>query len=298
MQDPIKVAILISGPLRTFPSVWPQNHKILGQLNLDLHFFLHTWDKNYDTHKKLMSGANTKLFWKFWKPVEFSQNPPELIDKSKFNYANWKIQIENFDKFKSSIEEFLPRDQKSGNEKFYNTLSMYYGMQQVAKMLLEGKNSFDFFLRIRPDFLLPNNFMIDKNAFLKMYGEGVSIKGSLISDQCFSGSLPDSIEAMFAYKMLTQKIVLEGWTNVKENLSRTGENVLFEHLTELNFLNRLVSKRFEKKGILIRQQSFVQVYDKKIFAFIKEVIIYNRNIIYKRIIRFGADLKYFIKHRA
>jgi len=295
--EPIRVAVLISGSLRTFHIVWPKNQKILDKLNLDLSFFLHTWDMNYDTHKNLMTGIDTKMVWKFWRPVELLQKPPEAIYPLKISDSKWKIKIENFDEFKSNIERYLPRNHKDGEEKFYNTLAMYYGMQQVAEMLQKERKSFDFFLRIRPDFLLPKNFSLDKNAFLKMYGQGVSIKGNLISDQCFSGLLPDSILSMFAYNMLTKKIVLEGWYRANDNLIRTGENVLFEHLSEQNFLKLLVNNKFEKKGVLIRRKNFSKLENKKIFDFAQEVFKYNKHIIYKKTIRHSTNLMYFFRSK-
>lgn len=267
MNYPGKVAVLISGPIRTFHSVWPHNSEILKRYNYDYEYFIHTWDINYPTHKNLFSGGTLDYIFKF-HPVKIDNNSV-MFDKNNFP-RTWNTRIQNFEKFTDSVKNLGLLSGKNfistPSTHRINSLAMYYGMNQVAAMSMESKIKFDYFLRVRTDFKLPKKDFFKNTSSLSMHAKGVSINGRGISDICFGGPYNQFISSMISFENLTEKIANQGWVSPETGLERYAENWLYEHLKAINSLDSVYFSIWGRKGQIVRD-NLVRDFDKSFFEF-------------------------------
>jgi hypothetical protein len=287
-----KVAILISGPIRAFYSVWPHNSEILKRYNHDYEFFIHTWDKNYPTHKNLFSGGTQDYIYKF-HPVKI-ENKFMLLNKNMFP-SNWNVRIQNFEKFTESLKYLGVISEKNFTltpslTQRINSLAMYYGMNQVAEMAEESKINFDYFLRIRTDFKLPKKDLFKNTSSLCMYAKGVSINGIEISDTCFGGPYNRFISSMISFENLTEKIASQGWINPETGLERYAENWLYEHLKTINSLDSVYFSIWGRKGQIVRD-NLVRDFNKSFLEFHYLAFIHNKRRLKKNLLKKVALFK-------
>ena len=287
-----KVAILISGPLRTFDGIWPRNENLLAKLNFDYHFFLHTWDENLVTHKEFFNGGAGKLVTRNIKPVKISYSTYNLTKTLTNLPKPSKVEIESFEKFKKSVPKIseLPSDLHVLN--CQNSMAMFYGMSRVAIMALESKIKFLYFLRIRPDFLLPKNFQFSKSDNIKMHGPGVSILGSRISDQCFSSRF-ENIHSMLVFKPLIKKINLDGWINKDLKIRRCGESALYEHWRELKLIDLAEYPKRKEIGKIVRELEYD--HTQSVWRFQQKVFKHNMTVIRKNSTALFISIVYRLK---
>jgi hypothetical protein len=271
-----KVAVLISGPIRTFHSVWPHNCEILNQYDYNYEFFLHTWDFSYPTHKNLFSGGTLGYIHKLY-PVKI-ENKSIMCNEDMFP-SDWNVRIQNFDKFIDSVKYLGLQSEKTLSltpppVHRINSLAMYYGMNQVAEMSMETKIDFDYFLRVRTDFKLPKKDFFKNSSSLSMHSQGVSIKGSGISDICFGGSYDKFISSMMSFESLTEKIARQGWVSPETGLERYAENWLYEHLKNINSLDSIYYSIWGGKGKIVRD-NLVRDLDKSFLEFQHLAFVHN-----------------------
>jgi hypothetical protein len=284
-----KVAVLISGPIRTFYSVWPHNIEILKQHNYDYEFFIHTWDTDYPNHKNLFSGGTLGYIFKF-HPVKI-ENSSVLVNKNMFP-SDWNVRIQSFEKFTDSVKYLDPSEKNlyQSSTRKINSLAMYYGMNQAAEMAKESKIDFDYFLRVRTDFKLPKKDFFKNASSLRMHAKGVSINGCGISDICFGGSYDQFISSMISFESLTEKIARQGWVSPETGLGRYTENWLYEHLKTINSLDSVSYNILGRKGQIIRG-NLVRDFNKTFLEFQYLAIIYNMKRLNNNLWRKAAILK-------
>lgn len=271
-----KIAVLISGAYRTFDSTWPHNRKILDKLGVDYDVYFHTWNQNYNTNKNFNFEDN--LYFSFYNilPVKYRSLNFSVADKVKNFSKEMDIKLESHEKFLDMVENKHKLHIKDVPEYYLNSLSMFYGMSEVAKLALNSKIEYKFFLRLRPDFKLPNNLKLSKNSKLKFHGVTVMISGKEISDICFSGNFIKHICTMTSFDNYIKKIREDGWFDYKTSKKRGAENWFYDVLVSNNLLLELESKYFEKKGKVIRHE-LVRDYDISFFNFQRK--IFSRNIL-------------------
>ena len=289
-----KVAILISGPLRTFNTVWPKNEILLGNFNFDYHYFLHTWDESIATHKELLSGGTDKLVIRNIKPMKISHRSTNISESLAMLPKPSKIEIENFNEFKAKVPKISELPSESHVINCQNSTAMYYGMDKVATMAIDSQINFLYFLRIRPDFLLSKYFHFSKSNNVKMHGPGVSILGSRISDQCFSSKF-ENITSMLVFEPLIKKINLSGWVNDDLKIRRCGENALYEHWKEVKLLNLTEYPNRKEIGKIVRDLE----YDDResLWKFQQKVLAHNMVTIRKSCIAVFVRIFYRLKFK-
>lgn len=292
MVAKIKVAILISGPLRTFDSVWPSNQKLLAQFDFDYHFFVHTWEENLITHKELFNGGTDRFITHKIKPMKISYGAFDLKSSLRKLPKPLKFEIESFDRFKLRVPRIFDLSSEFHVKNCQNSTAMFYGMSRVATMAIESNNDFLYFLRIRPDFLLPKTFKFSNVENIYMHGPGVSILGTRISDQCFSSGF-ENINSMLAFEPLLTRVRSGGWVNKDLGIRRCGENALYEHWRELKLIDSTVYPRKKGMGRIIRELD----HDLRVnfWGFHFKVFHHNLAVLRKKTRSFFARLVYMFK---
>jgi hypothetical protein len=278
---PINLAVLISGPLRTFADVWPKNLSILEELNLSYKCFMHTWDKNFDTFKNIFESNNTNFFWR-WSPKKlknFDGQPSQIISSLG---ENWKVKIESMENAYSNFPKIQMISKQ--NQVYLNSIAMYHGMKEVAQLAISSKDKFTHYLRIRSDSSLPKHFAFADSRNLIMYGSTVSIFGSRVSDQCFSGGFQETLSSMFVIDTLRRNVERDGWINFESGLPRYAENSMYEHLNEIGLLNQIkVTPR--KNTVLVIRNAEVKDDSISHLNFYKACIRKNQQVLKKKIFR-------------
>lgn len=289
-----KVAILISGPLRTFDEVWQKNEILLKTLNFDYYYYLHTWDESLATHKELLNGGTDKFVIRNIKPVKISHRATDLTETLTKLPKPSKIEIENFEEFKENVPKISELPSKFHVLSCQNSTAMFYGMSRVAKMAIESRINFLYFLRIRPDFLLPKNFQFSQSNNIKMHGPAVSISGSRISDQCFSSKF-ENINSMLVFEPLIEKINLSGWVNEDLKIRRCGENALFEHWKELMLIDLAEYPNRKEIGKIVRELEYD--HTESLWRFQQKIYKHNVLVLKKKCIALFVRIIYGFKFR-
>jgi hypothetical protein len=281
-QTKEKVAVLISGSMRNFHSVYISNMQVLKKLELDCVFFIHTWTNNFDTHKDLFTAnGNTLLFP--GSPYKYGENLVNVKEIINQLPNNWLVNTEDFLNFKNN--SLLTSNNLEITQNLTNSLAMYYGMKQVASMARNSNIDFKYYLRLRPDFLLPKKLKFSTKYSLVFHGPGVSIFGKEISDQCFSGVYNESFESMFVYDNLEKKLILNGLIDPISGLSLSGENALYLHLKDKHLLISCQNKSLRRKGKIIRNIK-TRDFEISFVNFNKLVYRHNKKVFSKRFLKF------------
>ena len=249
----MKIAVLVSGSLRTFDYTWPKNEKILQALGLDFDFYLHTWEQNIGTYHGVAKGVSPKSFFWRWRPTKFREpenyNPQFFVDPS----VNAEFQIADFEQTICEFKGLSLIEDREDFQSFVNSSAMYLGMERVAELALNSGVRYSHFLRIRSDFLLHRRFKISHPDAITMYGDGVLIDGTFISDQCFFAPIELIHQTMFNHSFLTERIESEGWFAKHHGLFRKAEFVLYEHLYESKLINRIQKIPKTRYGKIVRE---------------------------------------------
>lgn len=282
MTNSNKVAILISGAYRTFDKTWPNNKKILEKLGYEYDIFFHSWDNNYNTKKSYRSNDNLYFGLGHFRPVKYENPDFDVINKIDKLPNQFKVKIDSYQNFIDLIENSLNLKIMDISDFHLNSLAMFYGMSEVAKMAIVEGGNYKYFLRMRPDFKLPNKFRFSKKSKLKFHGVTVMISGFQISDISFSGSFKQHICVMNSFENLIAKISNEGWINAQNGLPRGAENWFYEVLVSNNLLTKLENKFFEKKGKVIRH-ALIRDYETSYIEFHSAIFTRNK-LRFKRII--------------
>lgn len=146
----LKIALCISGHLRTFESAYPSVKKyILDKLNCDV--FIHTWDTLGHRHRSIDGSLSHQLTNNLINKINTFYNPKKLIIEKNKHFAVSKIMI----------------NQRVDNRDVVGVQSMYYKIQacNLLKKQYELQNNFtyDCVIRFRGDLLINNTLPIVGN---------------------------------------------------------------------------------------------------------------------------------------
>jgi hypothetical protein len=249
----MKIAVLVSGSLRTFDHTWPKNEKVLRSLGVDFDFYMHTWEQNLGTYHAVAKGVAPKSFFWRWHPTKFRE--PENYDPRIYvnSFVESKFQIADFELSVGELAGLSHVKTRGDFQSYLNSSAMYLGMERVAELALNSGVKYTHFLRIRSDFLLNRRFQIPDLDLITMFGDGVLINGTFISDQCFFAPIELIKETMFNYTFLTRKIESEGWFANQHRVFRKAEFVLYENLYDSRLLNRIQKVRKRRFGKIVRE---------------------------------------------
>ncbi len=276
----MKLAVLISGSLRTFSSAWPHNERILSSLDIDYDVYLHTWAENFGTHRNVAKAkAPRRLFWR-WLPTKFEPplpyHPQDFISPG----LNTQILVENLPDIAKDFLRYSEISSSKNALRFKNSCAMYLGMEKVARMALDSRNSYSHFLRLRPDFLLNPKFSIDTTQGIVMCGDGVNLAGHHISDQCFYAPWSQINPIMFNFLNLRKTVADRGWFNEDYGYSRKAEFVFFENLISNNLISCTHAVPRRKFGKILRDIE-TRDYDVSLRSHYKGLIVHNGLVIRK-----------------
>lgn len=279
------LCVLISGPLRTFSEVWPHNLRILNSLGIDFVCFVHTWDINIATYKNSLEGY-TGWIWE-WKRIKYQPQPNynlfEVIGKDII--AGW--EIDNFDKY---LRQLPLQDHIKIRQDVINSVSMFYGMQQVINLAEQSHFQFSHALRLRPDFKLPEKFLFSTENKIIFHGGGVLINGRNVSDQCFSGSFKQVSNIMKFYPNLMEEII-DNKKSLTEILIKTAENGIYTQLSINNYLDEFYTVPKENLGWIVRPKL---ITDRSILLhkFYYQGIIRKKEVYRKKFYKLLVFIKY------
>jgi hypothetical protein len=286
----MRVAVLVSGSLRTFNSVWPQNEKVLSSIGLDYDLYLQTWDKNVGSHRGVAKGKSPRRLFFRWYPTKFASL--SNYDPSIFVGSNLNLQI-SVDEL-HEIDKLLPQlrvvSQLKNGQRFANSAAMYFGMEKVAKMAIDSKVEYTHFLRLRTDFELHKDFDLENTQYLVMCGDGVRFDKLLVSDQCFYGPFNLVDPTMFNFRFLKNIVATDGWYSNNENRSRKAEFVLYENLSNYKLLH-LVREIPRKKFGKIRREDEIRDNSVTYQQHFKGILSHNKSVLMKLIKLFWAEKK-------
>jgi hypothetical protein len=286
----VKLAVLISGSLRTFSSAWPHNERILSSLDIDYDIYLHTWTEIFGTHRNVAKAkAPRRLFWR-WLPTKFesaqSYYPQEFISPN----LKTQILVEDFPDLAKNILHYSDVSSSKNALRFKNSCAMYLGMEKVARMALDSQNDYSHFLRLRTDFLLSPKFSIDLTQEIVMCGDGVNLAGHHISDQCFYAPWGLINPIMFNFQNLRESVADKGWFNQDYGYFRKAEFVLFENLISNNLIDCTHAVPRRKFGKILRDVE-TRDFDASLSSHYKGLIAHNRLVILKLSKLAFADLR-------
>jgi hypothetical protein len=291
----MKLAVLISGSLRTFNECWPANHKVLSNLGIHYEIFLHSWDENYSTNKSVQKGSYPRrLFWSL-SPYRYSESSP-------FNFQDFVLNDINLTYKKESVTSAIYEIETHGIVDFLNlektkqnTLLMYFGMQRVYELFLNSQHEFTHFLRIRPDFKLSNRVKLTNSNKLLFLGPGVQIDGKVYSDQAFFGPLDFLPVAMCAYDNLVRNVLNLSWSVESKKIQRIGEYPLYENLKFWKLENHCATISTIRRGKIIRE-ALVKDTTKSWVTFQKELLIHNRLVLSRFILKIAAKMYHLLRN--
>jgi hypothetical protein len=282
-DDSMKVAVLISGSMRTFDSAWPHNEKLLSSLGISYDIYLHTWNENFGTHHGVPKGLSPRRFFWRWYPTKFrapeNYNPADYISIS----LSPKISIEKMPDLVELIPELSLVKTRPDARAFMNSSAMYLGMEKVAQLALDSNTEYSHFLRIRSDFMLSKRFKFRATKDVVLCADGVLIEGKHISDQCFYAPFDLMDPLMFNFTFLKEKLKVEGWYSQKFKQNRKAEFLFFENLYHSNLIQQLQKVPKSSFGKILREIE-VRDYEVSFRNHFKLLLIHNRVVLSKLVI--------------
>jgi hypothetical protein len=288
------LAILVSGALRNFTQIWPQNKAILDSLNLNYDVFIHTWSKNYDTHKSVIRDGNAHRLYLNFKKFKFANESYLVSEKELMSIEGIKeIKIDIFEE-EDYIQEFNI-DASTRNvlkQSQINSLAMYDGMKRVAGLVKPNIQKYSKFLRLRTDFLI-NVLSIDliKKPGFTFFGPHTKTIYGEVSDQCFGGDIKPFFKSMYAFDTFTSHIKEHGWI-LEDNSCLYAERVFGLHLSlQKDFVASNLEMRFASEVGSIIRPATIKDLETNYLIFFGKLLKHNFSIIKQIGIQLLLDYK-------
>jgi hypothetical protein len=273
------LAILISGSIRNFAELWPNNKLILDALDIKYKIFLHTWTENHGTTRNVYRDTNQNGFSFSIKPKVYQENkfvvnanylrsivPEAVITLDRFD----ENELQNI--YNIPSKKLTPQYQN-----IVNSIAMYEGIARVSKMVRADLDfdKFERFLRLRTDFeIFPyfNNSAFSYEIFFG--GPGVITNSGFISDQFFCID-----KEVFSY-------LEAGTVKIKEFVDKNGwmiessQPFYAERMLEYILHNLVSTKKIYTGPVMgrIRRPLIVLDENKSRSAHLKDIIFYNNGI--------------------
>ncbi len=287
--ESVRIAVLISGSLRTFDSAWPHNEKVLSSLGVNYDIYMHTWNENFGTHHGVPKGLSPRRFFWRWYPTKFkaaeNYNPADYISSS----SSPTISIETMSDLEELIPELSQVKTRPNARAFMNSSAMYLGMEKVAQMAIDSGVEYSHFLRMRSDFMLSKRFRFRATRDVVLCADGVLIEGKHISDQCFYAPFDLINPLMFNFTFLKEKLEVEGWHSQKFKQYRKAEFLFFENLYRSNLIQHLQKVPKSSFGKILREIE-VRDYEVSFRNHFKLLLIHNRVVLSKLLIITAARI--------
>jgi hypothetical protein len=283
-------AVIISGAFRNLAETWPQNQKMLEGINQPYQVYVHTWDRNFGTPRKVykdQKGLFPNLFPQTYKEEDFSVDENKVLEI----IPNAVIIVETFNT-ESIVDEYrIPGIDRTGIfQNLLNSAAMYKGISRGFKAALyDSKHySFDYFIRLRTDFLLSRPLSIDDlGSALYFAGPGVDPGFGYVSDQFFIADKYVAEIVSCTEEKFLNHILTHGW-GLDTSQPFYGERVLSFSLKDLK---REESVRSEPILGAIKRPEIVRDTNESSFDYLREVILYTFNHILKSALQLIIRLK-------
>ena len=176
-----RAAICFSGMPRNFKTVFPLFEKyivdILGHRNVTCDIFVHTWDNKVQYAKYLKDEGSANECIDMYSPVSYKI---ETYDVEKIKFLERDSGIDKY--LTEILSDYNRRDNDiadwiGGGTLRNNTISLFYGMNQVNNLRIQYEQSnnfvYDIIIKNRFDNLIYNNLMtlpILANTIYSPYG--------------------------------------------------------------------------------------------------------------------------------
>jgi hypothetical protein len=276
------LAVLVSGALRNFSEIWPQNRAVLNSLNLDYDVFIHTWSENFDTPKSVIRDGNAHKIYINFRKLKYASERFTVSEKELMTIDGLReFKIDIFDE-KKYIQDFNI-DVSTGNifkQSQINSLSMYDGMKRVANLVKPNIQKYSKFLRLRTDFLI-NALGIEqiKKPGFTFFGSPTVTNYGKVNDQCFGGDIDPFFKTMYVFDTYSSYLKQNGWI-LEDNSHLYAERVLGLHLSlQKEFKASNLQMRFTSEvGSIIRPKT-IKDTDTKYIAFFGKLLKHNLSII-------------------
>ena len=280
-----RIAVCISGQLRTFEDIWLDNNKILNDSqNVEIDYFCYFWKKNGNTWRTL-DGNNRYINNLFLDPfIYYPSKNEEIVKKSSIekiiSAKKISIALDNEEKLlnKDNVLELV--ENYPGNKKMaFASFCLWKSVYECNNLrnLYEKENNikYDAVVRIRPDWKLKKNpiqkYLSNNNDLLffdSSAQKGINKGYQKVTDVCFISKplIMDLIANL--YHNLIVEIESNGWKKFEfasdDHLNRLiGESALYWFIESENIkINDYVEERY---GYIYRS-AYKGVYEKKIFS--------------------------------
>lgn len=270
----LKVAVMISGQLRTFRDVWPRNLEKLSLPGVDVEVYIDTWAE-YGSTEKTLRGYRGNILGKSFDPFTYSWESKGSFDldevQSVIPNADAYIWGNNFEEILSGHTQLraLKRELDPVHHRaFVGTAAMYYLLEKSFERALMGPVTYDYFLRIRPDWVLRRNILpelIEREKDLVFFDSKVEDKAfgwGYVTDVCFGGNLESMRLASGSFSSWVSKVAREGWKRYSQahpahDHLLLAESVLSFQLRNFRKLKRVVVAE-ANAGYILREGRDVQ----------------------------------------
>jgi hypothetical protein len=280
-------AVLISGAIRNLSQTWPNNKVMIDQIGKPYDVFVHTWDANFGTPRKVFKDANPNgLVFDFKERKYFEQSFQVTSDVVRRIIPKAHLQIETFLEV-DVISEFRI-SHLSGKPYFQNlvnTVGMYQGISRVYRNALSAESAsyYTNFVRLRTDFeitqpLFSEDFLND----IYFAGPGVDPGYGYVSDQFIISNKEFAEKISTSEEVLKNFVVENGWGEDSKT-PFYGERVLSYVLKDIRKEALVISSPV--KG-LIKRSEIIASNKLPSRKYLWELIIYNFRSVQNAFIKF------------
>lgn len=218
------VAVLISGQYRTFRDTWATNGALLTSDQYTVHFYLDVW-KDVGATNRTLPGYQKTIGKSRFDPFVYTWSSSKVVSKSETLSVlpDAKIRIHD------SVEQVFTENRTllklrdmappSIEQMFVNSVGMFYLIEQSYLHLMSSGQSYDWVIRIRPDWVLRRNIIQD--LLVRHQGQDAvffdssprldSIPSGYVSDVCFAGTMSSIAMLSSTFTFWIKKLEQEGW---------------------------------------------------------------------------------------
>jgi hypothetical protein len=286
------IAILVSGAIRNFEELWPQNKVILDSLGLPYKVFIHTWTENYGTTRKVYSDVKRFGFHMTFKPQSYVEDNFQITTK-KLNsiVPNSKVSVDNFNEANLIKLFSIPsRESTALYQNFVNSIAAFEGITRVCKLVASDSDyeNFNHFLRIRTDFELTRDFNITSFDYQIFFGgTGTDTDFGYVSDQFFIMDREVFEVISTACASIRQYVDTHGW-QVKSATPFYGEKILAYLLRDVRLGKHIYTG--QAVGKIRRPKTALDTKKSKLNYFI-DVVNFNLYLFGSKLINLFSTLR-------
>jgi hypothetical protein len=281
-----RVAVCISGQLRTFEKIWYENKKLLEQnKNFQIDYFCYFWKRNGNTwrtlpgHNRTIKNLYIDPYIYYPKKIDESVNSDsicKILPNSKISIcASDEADMLHKDGLFDIIENF-PGEKSMAFASFCLWKSIHECDQLRVQREKSEKFSYDAVMRIRPDWKLKTNPIknfFDQGRSIIFYDSSVATKikhgFQKVSDVCFIARSNEMSNLTSLYTNLLEEVKNNGWrkydfASKSHQNCLIGESALFWHVDRKKIS---INKRPNENYGFIYRTNYDGLFEKKLFSF-------------------------------